>query len=142
MNPDRNSLTFFSNDPIDKIVMEPDDITIVNDGVTSDYAAAKIVESTTPNTYGRAGLVRARWSIDGGVSWNNLEAQIIYTYLITAAGADFQGLDSALSIGCSDSMITFRTANGKHGTVDGIGPFTYTPVSRTFLIQFALYERE
>lgn len=141
MTVNRQVLQFFSNDPIDKIVQEGE-VTVVNDGASADYQKAKIVESTVANDYGRAGLVRARWSIDGGTSWNSLDTEIVYTFTLTAPGVTDSGLDSAMSIGCTDSTITFRTANGRHGNVGGSPPSSYTPTSRTFTIQYALYEVE
>jgi hypothetical protein len=102
------------------------------------------------NDYGRAGFIRARWSIDGGTNWQGLESQILYVFNVaTVSGnpghpsnTNLSGLDSALSIGCSDSTITFRTANGKHGNVTNTVSPVYTPTSRTFLIQYTLMERE
>lgn len=143
--PDRDKLIFYSNDPIDKIV-QSGEVTIVNDGDTTgdalSFQSAKIVDSTVANDYGRAGLVRARWSIDGGTNWQALESEILYTFTLTAFAATVPGLAEAISIGCTDTTITFRTANGRHGNVAGAGPFTYTPTSRTFVIQYWLYERE
>jgi hypothetical protein len=149
----KDLLHFLSTDPIDKIVQQGE-ITIVNDGNTTTSGTgtgeqtARIVSDTVPNSYGRAGLVRARWSIDGGTNWQSLETEIVYTFTLTITDIPLtdtlSGLDSAISIGCSDSTITFRTANGRHGNVsilstDPIGT-GYTPTSRTFIIQYALYE--
>lgn len=147
--PDRTKLSFFSNDSIDKVVQQGE-ITITNSGATSDYQAALVVSDSVTNAYGRAGFVRARWSIDGGTNWQALEAELIYTFTVNSEAGDpghptsflLNGLDSAVSIGCTDSTITFRTANGRHGTVTGFVTPSYTPTSRTFVIQWALYERE
>jgi len=136
-----DSISFASVHPIDKIVQQGE-VTIVNDGATSDYAKAKIVESTVTNSYGRMALVRARWSIDGGTNWQALDTEIIYSYDLTFYGVTLPGIDSAISIGTSDSTVYFRTANGKHGNVTDAGLTVYTPTSRTFTIQYALYERE
>jgi len=144
-------INFSSKNPIDKIVQQGE-VTITNDGDTGESSQrAKIVESSILNSYGRAGLVRARWSIDGGTTWQGLESEILYIFTISTISGDpghpssaqIKGLDSAISIGCSDSLLTFRTANGKHGNVSGTQPggITYTPTSRTFTIQYALYER-
>lgn len=140
--PSLDKLGFLSRHPIDKIVQEGE-FTVINDGDTgTDYQQAKIVTATTTNNYGRAALARARWSIDGGSSWQALEAQIIYTFTVQPFGATLNGLDSAMTIGCSDSLVYFRTANGRHGTVSNADTTpTYTPTSRTFLIEYALYER-
>jgi hypothetical protein len=148
--PSLNDISFISQDPIDKIVQQGE-ISIVNNGTTSPaYQTAKIVSSTVANDYGRAGFIRARWSIDGGTNWQGLESQILYVFNVaTVSGnpghpsnTNLSGLDSALSIGCSDSTITFRTANGKHGNVTNTVSPVYTPTSRTFLIQYTLMERE
>lgn len=147
--PSLDKLSFFSKHPIDKVVQEGE-VTIVNDGDTTpteDYQQAKIVTATQANNYGRACLARVRWSIDGGTNWQGLENRIVYifNYNNTDLGftQDLKGLDSAISVGCSDSLVYFRTANGRHGNVVDDGTtITYTPTSRTFLIQYALYERE
>jgi hypothetical protein len=140
-----DNITFASKYPIDKIVQEGE-ITIVNNGDTSaqtgTYQTAKIVEDTVANNYGRAGLIRARWSIDGGTNWQSLDSNLLYTFTLTSFGVTLSGLDSAISIACNDTTITFRTANGRHGNVGGSPPSTYTPTSRTFLIEYALYERD
>ena len=147
-NLDNLSVSNFN--PIDKIVQQGE-ITIVNDGDTgTEYQTAKIVSGTVTNDYGRAGFVRARWSIDGGTNWQGLESKLTYVFTLNTEPGDLghptsvqlSGLDSAISIGCSDSTITFRTANGRHGAVTGLNTPTYTPTSRTFLIQYALFERE
>lgn len=147
--PDLTKLSFFSGNSIDKIV-QSGEITITNSGATgTGYQQALIVEESITNNYGRAGLVRARWSIDGGTNWQSLETKIVYTFTLFSAPGDpghpfnatLSGLDSALSIGCSDSLITFRTANGRHGNVTGTTTPSYTPTSRTFIIQYTLFER-
>lgn len=129
----------------DKIV-DHDTITIVNDGdttgMTHTWQQAKVVTDTRPNAYGRAALMRARWSIDGGATWQALESVLTYTFSLSSLGITLNGLASAISVGCSDSTIYFRTANGRHGNVSGNPPTGYTPTSRTFIIEYWLYERE
>lgn len=152
---DIDKIAFFSGDPIDKIVQQGE-ITIVNDGDTTasgsgdGSAFPRLVSSTTPNNYGRSCFVRARWSIDGGTTWQSLDTIIIYSYTITLTDIPFTStpqpqLDSAISIGTTSDTIHFKTANGKHGNVSRTTaqPITsgYTPTSRTFLIQYTLYER-
>lgn len=147
---DVSKLQFFSGHPIDKIVASGS-VTIENDGDTNgDYYWANIETASVPNTYERAGLIRARWSIDGGSNWQSLDSVIGYTYTINTeagdpghpASATLQGLDSAISIGSDDDNVYFRTANGRHGTVTGTATPSYTPTSRTFLIEWWMYERE
>lgn len=142
---DVEKLQFLSPDPIDKIVQQGS-ITIVNSGNTASqpltYQEANIVESTVTNEYGRPCLVRASWSIDGGTNYQALEAELAYSFVLTDFSVTLPGLDSAISIGCTSSLITFRTANGRHGNVSGTPPDTYTPTSRTFEILYWLYEIE
>lgn len=153
---DINLLSFFSEHPIDKIV-EINEISIVNDGNTTGSGSgtgdstARIVSESIANPYGRAALVRAKWSIDGGNNWQALEARLNYAFTITitdfgVTSPPLRGLQAAISIGCSDSSIIFRTANGYHGNVSRTfaAPATsgYTPISQTFLIKYWVYERE
>lgn len=147
---DRTKLNYYSADSIDKIVADGS-IVITNDGDTgTDYYWANIVTDTDANPYGRAGLIRARWSIDGGVNWQGLDSQIVYAYTVNTEAGDpghpasttLGGLDSAISVGCDTDTIYFRTANGKHGTVTGTTTPSYTPTSRTFIIEYWMYERQ
>lgn len=143
---DTDLLAFFSNYPIDKIVGH-DTITIVNDGVTSgNYQQSKIVTDTKSNPYGIKALARARWSLDGGANWQTLDSQITYTFSVTYPGPfvdTLSGLRAAISVGCSDGQVHFRTASGYHGAVvQGMSSATYTPISQTFLIEYWLYEIE
>lgn len=156
MSLDLTKIAFDSRHPIDKIVQQGT-ISITNDGNTTTSGTgggeqrAKIVEQTTTNNYGRAALARFRWSVDGGTNWQGMDAQLLFGFTITFTDFGFttdpiQGLRAACSIGVSDSTIIFRTANGYHGNVTtttaspvGTG---YTPISQTFLIEYALYERE
>jgi len=137
MTVDRSKLNYFSQDPIDKIVQESE-VTIVNDGDTAGTTgaqSAKIVTSTATNNYGKAVLTRARWSVDGGNSWNDLDARLMFEY--TDSGVTLYGLRAGVSVGCSSSSVHFRTANGYHGNVSG---GAYTPTPQTFIIQYALFE--
>lgn len=134
MAVDVTKLNFYSGNPIDKVVYEGS-VTIVNDGATSFPEEAKIVTSTQTNPYGKAVLARARWSVDGGSSWQNLNSRLLYGF--TNAGTTQWGLKAAISIGCSSSQVHFRTANGYHGDVVA---GAYTPTSQTFLIEYALFE--
>lgn len=137
MTVDLTKLAFSSEYPIDKIVQEGE-VTVVNDGnttATTGAQSAKIVTSTTTNNYGKAVLARARWSIDSGVSWNDIDARLMFEY--TDSGFTLYGLRAAISIGCSSTSVHFRTANGYHGNVSG---GAYTPTSQTFIIQYVLFE--
>jgi len=154
--PDLTKLNFFSRYPIDKIVQQGE-ITIVNDGDTRSGSGtntgpetAKIVTGSQANNYGKTCLARARWSTDGGSNWQALEAELVYTFTITytdipVTSDPLQGLDSAISVGTTTSQVQFRTANGRHGNVSTTSgnPFAgYTPTSKTFIIQYVLYEKD
>lgn len=134
MSPDTDLLNFLSLDPIDKIVYEHE-VTIVNDGATSFPEDAKIVTSSEANPYGKAVFARARWSVDGGSSWQDIDSRLMFEY--TDSGNTLYGLKAAMSIGCDDNTVHFRTANGLHGDVVA---GAYTPTSLTFIIQYALFE--
>lgn len=149
MSVDRSKLIFYSGDPIDKIVgdIDPDIVQVTNSGATSnDPFAAKIVESTISNPYGKKCLVRFKWSIDDS-NFDSPKTHLYYLWTLSFTGGSEQlgGLKGAVSVGVSDSTITFRTANGDHGdasvtsTVSG-NVYTYTPTSHTFYIQYVLFE--
>lgn len=139
-----NTLNFASRFPIDMIV-QSGEITITNDGDTTSqtgtFNSAKIVQQTAANTHGAPTLARARWSIDNRANWQSMEAKLIYTFAINPLGVTGAGLDSAISIGTDSSLIYFRTANGRHGDISNADTTpTYTPTSRTFIIQYWMYE--
>jgi len=145
---DVDKLNYLSLHSIDKVVMEGT-ISIVNSGATSFPQGSLIVSETITNTYGRKAFARASWSIDSGVSYQSLESQVTYSFLYnTVAPAPvtstpLRGLKAAVSIGVSDTLVTFRTANGFHGTVTDDGTtISYTPTSQTFIIKYAIFERE
>lgn len=133
MHPDVSFLNILSLDPVDKIV-DQDEITIINDGATTFPDEARIVTDTKPNPYGKAVFVRARWSVDGGASWQSIDSRLMFQY--DDSGTTLYGLRAGISVGCSNASVHFRTANGYHGDVSG----TYTPISQTFIIQYALFE--
>ena len=144
MTVDITKLAYSSEYPIDKVVAT-ETVSVVNDGATSDPQTAKIVSSSITNPYGSKCFVRAKWSVDGGTTYNSLDSRLHYTfsYTITTIPVTntFSGLKAAVVIGVSNSTITFRTANGFHGNVsdDGV-TVSYTPTSLTFDIKYALYE--
>lgn len=153
MTYDVNKLNFSSEDPIDKIVAQGT-ITVVNDGNTTttgtntQYQSAKIVTSTIANTYGRAAFARYKWSVDG-TNYNTGTAHLLFSFTrtitsIPVTSSPMRGLKAAVSVGCSNSTVYFRTANGFHNNVSVVNPADvngYTPTSQTFTIIYALYER-
>lgn len=149
MEPDRDKANFFSQDPADKVVIH-NTITIVNDGDTtgmsgSNWLLCKVATDSIPNTYGQKCLIRARWSIDGGTSWQGMRDKVAYgfTYTHTPSSTVISqvNIDGAISVGSSDDTIYFRTINGRHGNVTDNGTTaSYTPTSRTFLIEYWVYE--
>lgn len=137
---DVDKFALHSNHPIDKIV-HLDTKTIVNDSAAQYYNENKIVEVRYPNPYGKKCFMRARWSINGGDDWQPLEGRIVYQYTVNDGfNPPFtsQNLRAGISVGCSDTEIVIRTAAGYHGNV-GAGE-TFTPISQTFLIEYALME--
>lgn len=136
MTPNTDFLNLISLDPVDKIVHQGE-VTITNDGATLFPEESKIVTATATNPYGKAVFARARWTVDGGASWQSMDSRIMFQYQDLDLGATLYGLRAAISIGCSDSSVHFRTANGYHGNVSA---GAYSPTSQTFTIQYALFE--
>lgn len=155
MGRDVNKLNFYSGDPIDKIVAEGT-IQVTNDGNTTlatgtgdGPQTSRIVSETLANDYGKSVYARFVWSTDG-ISYNSSHTHLVYSFTITftdipVTSSPMRGLESAVSIGVSDSTIYFRTANGHHGnvsTTSGNPLNGYTPISKTFTIKYALFEKE
>ena len=128
-------VVFDSLHPVDKVV-EEGTISITNDGNSGDYQTAKIQTATIGNPYGAKCLVNFAWSVDG-TSYNGPDARLVYQYTVTPPGSTLAGLRAAVSVGVSATEIKFRTANNYHGNVSGI---SFTPISQTFIIKYALYE--
>lgn len=152
MASDVDKVLFDSRYSIDKVVQEGT-IEITNNGDTTSGAGsqtAKIVTDTTPNTYGRAALARFRWSVDDGVNWQGMDSKLVYSFSSTLTDipitVTLKALNAAVSVGCDDTTVYFRTANGLHGnqsrTSAQAATVGYTPTSQTFLIEYALYERD
>lgn len=137
MTVDVNKLAYSSEYPIDKIV-STGTVSVVNDGSSGDYQAAKIVSSSIANPYGKKCFVRAVYSING-TDFNSIQSHLLYSFVVSGV-TTLQGLKAAVSIGCSNSTVTFRTANGFHGNVPA--PPAFTPTSLTFTIKYALFEVE
>ena len=146
---DVDLLSFLSKHQIDKIVYAPGTAeSVVNSGATTQAPqTAFIVEKRITNPYGKKSFVRARWSVDNGDNWQSLSSRLVYVFTLTIPAIplseELNGLQAALSIGVSDNEVIFRTASGYHGNVsdDGV-TYTYTPISQTFLIEYALFEIE
>lgn len=128
----------------DKIVLTPATETVVNSGATNQSPqTALVVEKRIANPYGKACFVRYRWSVDGGANWQGQLGRLNFSFTLTTPGGSgvLPGLQAAVSIGCSDIEIIFRTASGYHGNVSDNGvTYTYTPISQTFLIEYSLFE--
>lgn len=142
---DINKFILHSDYPMDKIVYIGVPQTIINNGVTTSPYENKIEEVRLTNPYGKKCFIRARWSIDNGNSWQPLEGRFMYNYDYSSPflNTTLAGLRAAISIGASDTQIVIRTANGYHGGVfdDGVN-YIYTPISQTFIVEYALMELE
>ena len=155
MTRDVTKLQFFSDDPADKIVATGT-VTVTNDGNTTAASGtgdgpqkAKIAETSITNSYGKKSFVRYVWAVDG-TNFNSSLTHLLYDFTLTytdipVTSDPLQGLKGAVSVGLSDSLIYFRTANGFHGnvsTTSGNPNNGYTPTSQTFTIKYAVYEKE
>lgn len=154
MAVDRDKLNFYSEDPIDKIVAPRVRRTITNSGYTANQngksQTANVTSNTYTNPYGKKCFVRGRWSIDGGSNWSTFDSHIKYTYTVKFSGANLPNqsglnLGAAVSIGVSKDYVKILTANGYHGTVTvnvNNNSESYTPTSKTFLVEYELFEIE
>lgn len=146
MDPD--DFLFNSDFPIDK-VLQTGEVTIVNDGNTSSmtagYQRGKIVTSSAPNTTGQICSVRYVWSIDG-TNWQSPSSHLWYSFTVShpSGSSPMGAVQGAVAVGISTSSVHFRTLNGSHGAVsiNSSGNASYTPISRTFRIKYALFARD
>lgn len=163
--PSLDALHFFSENPIDKIV-QSGEFTITNAGAISvtelnvvSQPRVRTVSDTETNSYGRAGLIRGRYSINGGEDWQEMESAVGFgfetdTYVDgSLLSSIFQAdLRAQVALGSDDSNIYARFMSGYHNAdplrVDintGAGTSTYSgwsAISQTVTIQYWLYERE
>lgn len=143
---DLDVLSFLTLYPIDKVITTGT-ATYTNNGVTSDYAAAKIQNDTLTNSAGKLCFVRFVWSIDGG-GYNSADAHLFNSYTITfnppgVTSTPARGFKAGAAMGVSLSTLSFQTANGDHGnvlTTDFGASYSYTPVSHTYTFKYALFE--
>lgn len=146
MSVDIDALQFYSGYPIDKII-ETNTVSIVNNGATNQAPqTANITTDTFPNSYGKQCFVRFVWSIDNGANFNSSTSHLVYTFTyntvapLPVTSSTLSGLQAAVSIGVSNNNVTVLTGNGYHGTVTDNGTtYTYTPISQTFIIKYALF---
>lgn len=169
MEPDFDSFVLHSDWPTDKIVYIGNTangkaVTVVNPGSLSISSGGdinrpdiNIVTQPIPNPYGKACLARIRWSVDGGSTWQGTDSvmTIQYTYNITVSGSPAGStltppmVRGYVNVGCDDDYIYFRVQSHYNSNPVAVAvtptPFSQTfsgwsPISQTFLIEFALYE--
>lgn len=147
MEPDRDTLQFYSGDPIDKIVYQ-NTRQVYNAGPSGpSYGNSdSIVTETIVNPYGKRCMARFRWRVDAE-DWQSQDTVLEYSFSIdaTALGGPIlpadPGCKGAVAMGVSDGNIFFRTNNGHHGNVVyTAGPDVYTPIPHTYTFEYALYE--
>ena len=147
MEPD--DFLFSSDYPIDKVV-HTGTATIVNNGATAgtvaDFQTGRVVSQTIPVPTTTPCVARFVWSIDGGANWQSSGSRLWYTYTANYPGYSVQlgGVQGAVAIGADIGEINIRTLNGSHGTVNvnSSGQVSYTPISRTFTVKYALFSLE
>lgn len=160
-----DALHFYSENQIDKIV-QSGEFTIVNPGAISvtllnviDQPRVRTVSTTQANSYGRAGLIRARYSLNGGTDWQEMESAIAFGYEVdTYVDSSFASttlqadVRAQVVLGSDDNTIYARFLSGYHNgdplrqdinTGTGNSTFSgWTAISQTAIIQYWLYERE
>lgn len=161
---DLDKLIMLSEHPLDKIV-QTGEFTVSHGGAiaTSDsfsvnYPEVRIVESTATNTYGRAGFIRAVYSIDGGNSWEFIDSVKFFVPTVSFSvdsvpvSSDptvFNRLN--IGIGCDEGTIYVKvmgqyfTGNPTANLVTASSITTWsgwTASAQTVLIKYWLFERE
>lgn len=144
MNPDRDFLTYFSRDEIDKI-LDRGTVYINNPGNSSSPQANGVVPLNIPNTAGKRGFVRYRWKVGSG-SWQQSGTLLPFGYnfdVSPVGGPSVNpnfGLRAAVSAGASDTEVKFITANGYHSdVVQYSGGNVFTAYPQLFTIEWALF---
>lgn len=141
---DLDKFSLIGTNPVDKVV-QSGMFTVTNNGATSQYFTARIIDSSIVNSYGKKCFVRYRWNIDGG-AWQSKYSHDQYQFTLNYPGGSqaLFGLRSAVSVGVSDTDIYFRTGNGDHGnvTMSSGGAISYTPISHVFNIEYALFVKD
>ena len=160
---DINKLDFYSGTPIDKIVASGTISFTHNGAVTytdSTYVNAPIPSvsfGTVPNTYGEPLMIRAVYSIDGGLTWNStsLEKQFVWSYPFYFEGYGFVGTNYTeypqikISVGCNNNNIIARAYGGYLTGAILNGYYTsglsyvysgWTPISQNIIVKYWAYE--
>lgn len=134
--------------PMDK-VLHTGTATIVNDGNTTptgQYQFSKEAELWLPNPTGRACFIRFMWRV-GAEEWQSSNTRTSYGFNIIMGGsavATLAAIKGGVTMGCTANDIYIRTINASHGDVFFTPPstYSYSPISRTFTIKYALYSME
>src|SRR5690554_3889646 len=112
---DLDLLSFISEHSMDKIV-QSGEFSINHPGAVSEngsgysnFPAIRTVQSTTPNTYGRAGIIRGVYSTNAGVTWTAIDGVIPYTQQVALY---IDGVyDSAIYAGAWRSQVAIGASN-------------------------------
>lgn len=160
----RDKAVFYSLDPIDKIV-KSGTFTVEHGGAQAlttssiqNFPDIRTVSDTEANDYGRAGFIRAVYSIDGGTSWQPVDSVSFFGF--TESFYIDGGFDSSyplvgnrmqVAIGCDDTTIYVRAISDYftgNTRVDLNNPYTvsvysgWTAAAQTVLIRYWMFERE
>lgn len=161
---DLDALSLLSLHPIDKIV-QSGEFSISHPGAIaesgsgySNFPAIRTVQSTTPNTYGRAGIIRGVYSTNGGTTWTAIDGVIPYTQQVALyvdnvfdsniyAGA----WRSQVAIGASDTTVYCRAISDLATAVfrvDLNAPSYnavysgWSAIAQIFIVKWWMFERE
>lgn len=165
MAVDRSKIAYFSDDPIDKIVLQGQ-ISVSNAGSVStntgydvNYPGMSGTSNSIANPYGRSAMVRYRWSVDGGATWSGQDSNMFYGYSVDGRvngvhqeWAPTASLRGMVAVGTTSSNIVFRTLSNYHTTSGIYSNLVFSPsvqvqwggwsaISQNFIIQYWVYER-
>lgn len=161
---DLDQLIMLSEHPLDKIV-QAGEFTVshsgaiaVTAGSSANYPEVRITSTTATNNYGRAGFIRAVYSIDNGNSWEFIDSVKYFVPTVTSQvdgvtistdPMEFNQLQ--IGIGCDGETIYVKvmgqyfTGNPTANFVTGTGITTWsgwTASAQTVMIKYWLFERE
>lgn len=160
---DINALSFISKYPMDKIV-EEGTMTLVHPGAVGytggtdvNLPRARVASTSTPNNYGKALMMRAKFSVDGGTTWHEAGDELTFFWVQTLYynGTPLGQLRLvssrlSLSVGCNDSNVyaratgVFLSGSDIRVTITDPSPnwvySGWTAVSQTITIKYWLFE--
>lgn len=162
-----DDLILVSNHPLDKIVVQgsgsvnhPGAIAYSSSFIVN-YPDVRTVEAWADHDYGRAMLVRAVFSVDGGASWQEINNLLQFSWEMSYRENNVPipignyieaGPQMHVSVGCDNSRIYFRLQSNYFtystlvfnvNTSTGVATVSgWTAAAQTVMLKFWAYERD